>query len=621
MNIFDFTILLAFRVRSELNRLRSGFEDLGFKKVLAADSLESAWDLLKAHSCDLVVAEREISSTEDMALLKKMMSHPNLFLIPFIMVTEENRKNKIIEAICEGVSGYVLKPYTLSTMENKAVQLLKARLSFAAKMKRIEKGHRLLNEGKLDEAIESFQQAVGEPLKAEDYYDEGYRYMAAGRFDEAIGAFRKAIEINHMYAEAYRGLGEAYIKKGDINEAEKYLLKSGKLFIERTQFDEARKAILMALQVNPGSTNPYNTLGILYRKSGDLRKAIHNYQMALQLNPFDPFVHYNLARAFFESKQPQEAMEALDKALKLNPDFGDARRLKRHLALTGTTLKPEEPTVLLSRYLPVKEERRGPGALILAADQELKRKVRVIRYAVLPDDFPDADFGMIDEAWEMLERVGRLKFPCLVSTIETCRENNAFYVVQDTGDDENLSEFLKSGRELPFRLCLEIGIRVAGALDQVHNEGVLHLSLDPSHIFLSRELTVKLDGFGLYRFETAIRPPSMTMDRGAGPYFTPEHFSGEPFSPATDVFSLAVILHELLSGEHPFQGPSSSSMMYNICFKDPTPYRHPNEAFAESMGRVFGRALAKKPTERFETAALLQEALLLAMTECLREKK
>ena len=356
-------ILLVFPARSEIYRLSKWLNEVGFKYIYSAQNFPEAWKILNSCRCDLIVSERELSGVDGMDFLRKINADPTLFLIPFILVTSENRKNKIMEAVYEGVSAYVLRPYSFKTLHGRIQDMLRAKGAFLGKMKQVEKGDQLSNEGKFDEAIESYKIAIADAEDEEEHYQEGYRYMAEGRYEEAISCFRKAIAINHLFAEAYRGLGEVYMKKGDIDEAEKYLIKAGKLFIQKSQFNEARQSILLALKVNPSSANPYNTLGIVYRKSGDFHKSIQSYRLALRIDPFDSAVHYNLARACTAAKRNREAIEALEKALELKPDFAEATELKDYLIRLEAGTDSKEAEVILNKYLPSAGKRAAPAPL------------------------------------------------------------------------------------------------------------------------------------------------------------------------------------------------------------------------------------------------------------------
>ncbi|MBI4774794.1 MAG: tetratricopeptide repeat protein [Deltaproteobacteria bacterium] len=611
MDIRNSHILLVFPTRAEINRLSKWLDELGFKYVHAAQNFSAAWEILTTSKCDLIVSERDLSDVDGMDFLRKINADSTLFLIPFILVTSENRKNKIMEAVYEGASGYVLRPYSFKTLQGRMLDLLKAKGAFLGKMKQVEEGDQLTIQGKYDEAIEAYKHAIADAEDEEQFYQKGYRFMAEGRYEDAISAFRKAIEINHLFAEAYRGLGEVYMKKGNIDEAEEYLIKAGKLFIEKSQFNEARQSILLALKVNPNSANPYNTLGIVYRKSGDFHKSIQSYRLALRIDPFDAAVHYNLARACTSAKRYREALDAIEKALELRPDFQEAIELKDFLLRSTSAAEPEPPEAILNKYLPISQETRGPRTNIVASDREMGRKVEIVRYALPKADERLIDRRLLDETWDRVIKTARLSHPSAILIFDVHREEKEFYLVQEYLNGESLVGFSKRGKEVPFRLGLEIGLRVSNVLGYMHKEDILHLALDPGNIHITRERDVKVSGFSLYQFETVLTSQSGETSQKGNQYLAPEHFSGEqPLSPATDVFCLGVILYELVTRSHPFKGASPSSTMYNICFNEPEPFKHVIDPFERVMQAVFKKALAKDPSRRYADGKEMERALV-----------
>jgi len=570
---------------------------------------------LTASKCDLIVSERELSGVDGTDFLKKINADPTLFLIPFILVTSENRRNKIMEAVYEGVSGYVLRPYSFKTLHGKILDLLKAKGAFLSKLKQVEVGDQLTSEGKYDEAIEAYKHAIADAEDEEEFYQKGYRYMAEGRYEEAISAFRKAIEINHLFAEAYRGLGEVYMKKGDIDGAEKYLIKAGKLFIEKNQFNEARQSILLALKVNPSSANPYNTLGIVYRKSGDFHKSIQSYRLALRIDPFDAAVHYNLARACTSAKRHREALEAIEQALELRPDFEEAIELKEYLLRSISGADIEQTEVILNKYLPISQETRGPRTSIVASDREMGRKVEIIRYVLPEGDERFIDRRRLDETWDRVTKTARLSHPSAILIFDVHREEKEYCLAQEYLNGETLIGFAKRGKEVPFRLGLEIGLRVSNVLGYMHKEDILHLALDPTCIHITREREVKVSGFSLYQFETVLFSQSGETSQKGNQYLAPEHFSEEqPLSPATDVFCLGTILYEIITRTHPFKGASPSSTMYNICFNEPEPFKHMIDPFERVMQAIFKKALAKDPGRRYADGKEMEIVLVDAVS-------
>jgi serine/threonine protein kinase len=427
-------------------------------------------------------------------------------------------------------------------------------------------------------------------------------------------AFRRAIEVNHLYAEAYRGLGEAYMKKGDIEKAEKYLIKAGQLFIQRTEFDEARESILMALQVNPNSVNPYNTLGIVYRKSGDFKKSVQYYELAIQINPNDEKIYYNMAHSLLSQGNEQAALNALSKAMELNPDFNEAIEFKQHIGARKKQPAPySEILALNEKYEPRKESIDEVRSVIRATDKKTGREVRIIRYELTEDMLKAVNQEKLENAWTAVTQTGRLTHPYAALVYEISRSDNSFFLIEEWIEGDVLSKLLGQEKPLPLRMTLEIAMVIANVLGFMHKEEILHQGLTPADIIFTKERMIKVRGFSLFTFENVIRAACDSAPAAVNPYLSPEHFSDKPLTPASDVFTLGSILYEMMMRERPFIAESTSTLIYKVCFEEPKPFRHPDERLASAVQAIFHKALAKDPDNRYENCIEMEGALIDAL--------
>ena len=610
----NYTILIVFPKRSESVSIKKMLHEKGIKRVDIGTNGVGAWSLLNQNKYDLVIADRHLpGDISGMELVKRINSDRVLFIIPLIMVTSENRKNKIMEAIYAGVSGYVLKPYALGTIEKKVEEVLNARGAFSKSMNKVEQGKELLQSGDLDAAIATFENVVVEGPQAESLYNSGYQAMAQGRYDDAILAFRRAIEANHLYAEAYRGLGEAYMKKGDIEQAEKFLIKAGQLFIQRTEFDEAREAILMALQVNPNSVNPYNTLGIVYRKTGDFKKSVQYYELAMQINPHDEKIYYNMAHSLLSQGLDKAALDTIEKALEIKPDFTEAMEFKQHIVSRKKQPPSSEIQLLRDRYEPRKESIDEIRSIIRATDKKTGREVRIIRYEPSENMMKTIERDKMEKAWETVTQTGRLTHPYAALVYEISRDNNSFFFIEEWIEGETLAEMIEQEKAMPLRMALEIAMVIANVLGFMHKEGILHQALTPADVVMTKDRMIKVRGFSLFAFEKVLRTGCDSAPAAVNPYLSPEHFSDKPLTPASDVFTLGSILYEMMMRERPFAAESISNLVYKVCFEDPKPFRHPDERLASAVQAIFQQALAKDPSERYATGIDMEGALIDAL--------
>ncbi len=313
--------------------IRVFINDMGYKDVLEANDGTTAYRVLKSKKVDFVICDWYMEQMNGIALLKVMMADPQLDHIPFLLVTGEMDLQKVIEAGKAGVSGYIIKPFTSKVLKEKIESILNRQENpkdIRANRHYI-KGRENLESGRYDEALKEFNKALNTYKSAEVYYNIGYIKSLQKKYDEALYAFRKAVEINNLFAKAYRSMGEVYLKKGMPNEAEESFKKAGEIYMMKDMSDEAELAFQEALKIDPNTINIYNSLGIIYRKRGDYEKAIAQYQRAIKIDPSDENIYFNMARAYVEADDIPNAMRFLEDSLKINPEFSLAKEMIREL--------------------------------------------------------------------------------------------------------------------------------------------------------------------------------------------------------------------------------------------------------------------------------------------------
>ncbi len=313
--------------------IRAFLNEMGYKNILEANDGTTAYRILKSKNVDFVICDWYMEQMSGIALLKVMMADPQLDHIPFLLVTGEMDLQKVIEAGKAGVSGYILKPFTLKVLKEKIESILNKQddPKDVKANRHYLHAKELADAGRYDEALKEFNKALNTYKSAEVYYNIGYIKSLQKKYDEALYAFRKAVEINNLFAKAYRSMGDVYLKKGMLNEAEESFKKAGEIYMMKDMSEEAELAFNEALKIDPSTINIYNSLGIIYRKRGDFDKAIAQYEKALKIDPSDENIYFNMARAYVEADDIPNAIESLEKALKINPDFSIAKEMIKEL--------------------------------------------------------------------------------------------------------------------------------------------------------------------------------------------------------------------------------------------------------------------------------------------------
>ncbi|WP_437622812.1 serine/threonine-protein kinase [Sorangium sp. So ce1151] len=200
-------------------------------------------------------------------------------------------------------------------------------------------------------------------------------------------------------------------------------------------------------------------------------------------------------------------------------------------------------------------------------------------------------------------------------------EDGSLYIVMEYLEGKNLNQVVRKEGPLPVERAIPILIQVCGALQEAHIQGIVHRDLKPENIFLSTNGGLKdypkvLD-FGLAKVtERELRPGSVMLTQegmvfGTPEFMSPEQAQGKVLDARSDIYSLATILYEVLTGKLPFEARTPMEYIQHHVTKSPIPLdeRVPGKHFPQGLAVVLAKALEKRPEDRFESAAEFADAL------------
>jgi formylglycine-generating enzyme required for sulfatase activity len=258
---------------------------------------------------------------------------------------------------------------------------------------------------------------------------------------------------------------------------------------------------------------------------------------------------------------------------------------------------------LVDRYAVVRElGSGGMGTVYLATDRALGREVAI---KVLPPS--TREYLGADRFQRELRIAARLSHPHIVPLYEAGEADGLLYYVMAYVPGETLADRLRREGALPLAEALRLTSEVGDALQYAHEQGVIHRDVKPSNILLSRDHAFLMD-FGVAK--------AMSGDSGTGPaltgtgvvvgtaeYMSPEQAAGEKRIDArTDVYAIAAVLYEMLTGEPPFTGPSLQAIVARVISDPPRPIHTIRPDLPPHVERALAAALAKTPADRPATA-------------------
>ncbi len=206
---------------------------------------------------------------------------------------------------------------------------------------------------------------------------------------------------------------------------------------------------------------------------------------------------------------------------------------------------------------------------------------------------------------------GRLRHPHIVRLLDVDDEALPPYLVLEYVDGQPLSDFATPDNLLPVSQVLDIAFKCCNALEYAHREGLVHRDIKPANLLLARDGNVKLTDFGA---ALSLRSDVTQLAGlvGSPSYMSPEQVREQDLTHHSDMFSLAVVVYELLTGRRPFDGDTDFSTLYKISNESPTPVSLLRASLPAYLDGVLLRALAKRPSDRFATWTDFAQALLTA---------
>lgn len=269
--------------------------------------------------------------------------------------------------------------------------------------------------------------------------------------------------------------------------------------------------------------------------------------------------------------------------------------------------------VILDRYQIIERIGRGAyGEVFKAEDALMSRVVAVKRI--------EATSKTSGRALNEARAAGQLNHPNVVTVYDLERDDEFYYLIMEYIDGVTLSKALEAKSPFSIEESLDIAVQIADALEAAHTMEIVHRDIKPDNIMITKNGDIKVTDFGIAKLATS----TMTADGdilGTFAYMSPEQTKGGRVDARTDIFSLGVVLYQMLTGISPFASATPAGIVFKITSLQPQPAYELNELITPDLDSLIMRALEKKRSERLDDVTVLRHYLESMRTARLPARK
>jgi CHASE2 domain-containing sensor protein/tRNA A-37 threonylcarbamoyl transferase component Bud32 len=374
-------------------------------------------------------------------------------------------------------------------------------------------------------------------------------------------------------------------------------------------------------KVEADSVETNKSLGLSLQQQGLLDLAFEKFRKCPIDEPGVKDLMYNLGLDYERKRQFSKALAAYNMIIEDGSDFKDLNermpKLKGaestmifgatgpHPGDIAATIQDLDTKPTLGRYEVSGELGRGAmGIVYKGIDPTIHRTVAI--KTIRLSEFDQQEAGEIKgRFFREAESAGGLNHPSIVSIYDAGEEHDLAFIAMEFLNGENLVEYTHKGKLLPLRDVLDIITHVANALGYAHSKNVVHRDIKPANIMMLKDTgEIKVTDFGIARITSSSRTKTGVI-LGTPSYMSPEQVSGRKVDGRSDIFSLGIVLYEMLSGQKPFASEDMTSLMYQITREKHPSAREINPKIPPIVEKIIDKALAKDVSKRYQKADLM----------------
>lgn len=371
------------------------------------------------------------------------------------------------------------------------------------------------------------------------------------------------------------------------------------------------------------SSESNRMLGIAFQSQGQLDMAFEKFRKC-PMNEAVMEAMYNLALDFERKRQFNKAIGVYKNISKHDKQFRDietrmtrAQTMEQSIMLgsgnAGSTLILGEEGIkkpMLGRYEVEKELGKGAmGVVYLGKDPKISRVV-AIKTLALAQEFEDDELEEVKQRFfREAETAGRLSHPNIVTIFDAGEEHDLAYIAMEFLKGHDLGRYTRPANLLQISTVLSIVQRSAEGLAYAHRQNVVHRDIKPANIMYEPESdSIKITDFGIARITDSSKTKT-GMVLGTPSYMSPEQLAGKKVDGRSDLFSLGVMLYQLLTGSLPFQADSMASLMFKITNEEAPNIKLIRPDISDAISVVIQKLLVKDIEQRYQSGSDLAKDL------------
>ncbi|MEA4827749.1 MAG: Stk1 family PASTA domain-containing Ser/Thr kinase [Clostridium sp.] len=256
-------------------------------------------------------------------------------------------------------------------------------------------------------------------------------------------------------------------------------------------------------------------------------------------------------------------------------------------------------TILGNRYELLEKIGEGGMAEVYKAKCHLLN--RYVAVKILKDQYSD-NIDFVNKFKQEASSAASLSHNNIVSIYDIGSENNINYIVMEYIDGKTLKQIINEQKILKWNDAVILAIQIAKALECAHNNNIVHRDVKPHNIMVTRDGAVKVTDFGIAKATSSVTITNSDRILGSAHYFSPEQAKGNFVDCKTDIYSLGIVLYEMVTGKVPYDGESPVSVALKHIQEQVTPPIEVNPNIPESLNKIILKAIEKEQFKRYQNA-------------------